>query len=188
MIFDSAFQIEKVVSPDFTRGLLHYVYFDPSKKCLAATDGHCMAIVPATVEESDTEGPVTGEALKAARKAAGKRGTPTIALNGHQAIANGPSFPRPDMAGMSYPPIDQVIPEYRKGTEGTLTIAFSVDLLAKLAAAIGANDKTTIIEMTIKLPPTEGKDKGLVRDPLVIKSSNGADPAALGILMPCRVG
>lgn len=165
--------VEKCISSDITRLHLASAHLDVEKKRLVATDGHCMAIVPIETDDHDVTGPVSADALKAARKAAKtNNGDAVIVANGAQVVPNGPTYARPDLMGCKFPPYEQVIPEYRTGADGTYTITFNVDLLAKVADAIGTA-KNGIITITCK---------GAL-DPIVVQTSA---TEAIGVLMPAR--
>jgi hypothetical protein len=90
---------------------------------------------------------------------------------------------------MSFPPYEQVLPEYRKGSPDTITIGFSPELLVQLMKAIG---QEKMVALTFPVPSRV--DQGSRRidadighqevlDPFVVEGKDGA----VGVLMPCRI-
>lgn len=178
MKFDKACKIEGCASDDTTRTALANVYYEPERKRLMATDGHCAVILPVFPDEGDHAGPISADALKAARKAAGKSATlATVLANGAQVVPGGPTFPRPP--AVTFPPMDAVIPAHRPRGKGTVTFAVNVDLLAQVAAAMG----TTHVTLTITRPD---KKTGIMLDPIVVLPNyKGVGPEGpLGLVMP----
>jgi hypothetical protein len=139
-----------------------------------------MVVVPIVAGKSDKTGPVSPEALKAARKFAGKASEVEFSANGHIELVNGATFPRTDRG--QFPPTEQVIPAYKRGTDGTLTVGLNVKYLLALAEALGADKKHPVVHITIQIP-TKGAD---MLDPYVVTTSCGRDEA-FGVLMPTRV-
>lgn len=179
MIFDKAFEVERACGKDPSRQGLHNIMLDVAAKRLIAVDGHMLASVPCEPTGHDHTGLVTPEALKAARKAAGKRGTPMLDCNGALTIPAGAAFPRPSEDNVGkFPPVEAVIPEYREGTEGTITVGLDAFKLAELAKCIGSDGQ---VSLTFKVE-AEGKYAGTVSAYLV--QSIKGDPNAIGVLMP----
>ena len=181
MKMDKSHKIENCISPDTTREHLCKAYLDTEKKRLVATDGHMMAVVPVIVEEGDVSGFVTADAIKTARKV---KVNPEVSIhcNGALAIDNGPTFARPTDG--QFPPYEQVMPEYRQGDAGTITIGLNAGYLHDLMQALGS-PKSGIVSLTIPVKVGEdGKlDAGL--EPIVVGTSNAG--GAVGVLMPARV-
>lgn len=136
--------IEKACSGDATRPVLNSAYLDRSGTGpngpgrLFATNGRIAAIVPVLVEDSDSAGYITADALKASRKCAANLEAATFSANGVLKMPDGQEFPRPDHG--KYPNMEQVIPK-----DATVT-AFSIDaeLLYNLAQAIGSERGVTL--------------------------------------------
>jgi hypothetical protein len=192
------YEVERVASKDTSRTYLCHCYLDVEKQRLVATDGHAMAVVPVSgLTESpgdcpkDESGFVSVDALKAARKGTSKRQDHVVmSANGKHVLQNGTTMPRPVVInGMSFPPYEQVLPEYRKGSPDTITIGFSPELLVQLMKAIG---QEKMVALTFPVPSRV--DQGSRRidadighqevlDPFVVEGKDGA----VGVLMPCRI-
>lgn len=166
---------ELCASKDETRFHLCTLHLDVEGKCIVATDGHKLVTVPVIPDEGDHTGAITIDALKHARKlarAAGKSCTELqIKANGAQVCADGTTFKRPDV---QFPPYRQVVPTFKRGDEGTITICFSAAYLAEIAKSLDGGNSP--VEVTMM----RGDDLA----PLVVKVSNGEGHA---VLMPCRM-
>ena len=140
-------EVEQLISKDDIEPYRHYVYFDRDKKLLVVTNGHAMAIIPAEdVNESDTSGFITEEAIKAARK---QKGGPQgmVKLNDVIEIIDGPTFPRPKESAVGkFVDWERVVPKETSGR----TISLDAELLYKLARAL--TDKGEDCYITIHLP------------------------------------
>ena len=182
MRLPKACQIELAASGDVARNFC-YPQLDVERKRIVATDGRILACVPVEVEDGDTSGRVSPEALKASRKASGPLGVPTLACGERLITSDGTLFKRPD--NDSFPPVDQVIPEYRPGTAGTVSICLDPALLMALAKALG-NGKNHGISLTINLPTGKerGASAGYSLEPVVVTTESC--PGGIGVLMPCR--
>lgn len=135
MIFDPKYQPELIASTDATRPYLIHVELDVTGKRMLATDGHRLVVVPCEPQEHDTSGPVTGEALKGARKFAKRAKQPTTALSANGALVYpGVTLERPSRGDAQYPPVDRVIPGE---PERSITISFNPKYLYELALALG---------------------------------------------------
>ncbi len=179
-------EIERIVCTDVTRPHLTSVYLDTAKRRVCATNGHMLAIVPTReINAHDTDGPVTPDAIKAARKRDLLKVTADVDIvaNGSLVLANGTSMPRPEP--VKFPPVDQVIPSYRADDKGdheappTVTVSFNVNYLLDLARAIGAHKGSATVTLTFPMPNAE---RGML-DPIVVE---GGDEGAIGVLMPYR--
>ena len=177
MRVDSKYKVELAAcDPKDLRTNLEHAHFDAEKGRLSATNGRVLAVVPAT-NENDHSGPVTTAALQSARKAAGKSGSATIGLIGHQVTA-GASFERPQ--GIQFPAIDQVIPKHGSD-DNVVRIGLDANLLLDLAKAIGATrNKQSHVQLTIKI------EKGTTVDAILVNHASGHDEA-FGVIMPVRV-
>jgi hypothetical protein len=182
MIFDKTHQVDAIVSKDITRIHLTQAHLDIERKRLEATNGHMAVSTPVEIEPGDVSGPVSVDALQAARKAAGRAPTASIHCNGSLAIPSGPTFPRPDLQGMKFPPLPAVIPAVKPGDPGTFTINFNVEYLHRLAKAIGTDGA---ISLTVELEK-DGDGNPILKEnlnPIVVTGSN---PAVQAVLMPRR--
>lgn len=166
-------QIEKVVSRDASRPGIGFPYFRGG--ALWATDGRMMVKLPVESDETDTEGWVPVDALKAARKLSGRLDSISVHLNGAATLANGAAFPRPggdEFKGGQWPNCERVFDD-AIGKETKFSIAFDVKLLAAIADAMGT-DK-------VRLQMTD--ENTVIR---VYPGSDAPNVNARGILMPIR--
>jgi hypothetical protein len=177
MKMDKSYKPELCASDDSTRTQLCEPWLDVEKKRLCATNGHMLISVPIETDDVDATGPLPSDALKAARKACGRSASEiSLSANGTVQIPGGASFPRDKT--VQFPPIDQVIPSYKKGDKGTVTFGVNAHYLATLAKALGSD--TGVIQITIKI------ENGTTLDPLLVSRDVGhKDEVAL--VMPCRV-
>ena len=167
------YKIESACSTDPLQsgGVLQRMALDCStdQPVLVATNGRILAVVPVTAEREEA-GFVTGEALKAARKATPKKAeTMELLCNGSLAVPNGPTFPRPN-DGLQFPRWQAVVPT----DAPVMTIALDVTLLARLAEALGT--KTVILEIShpnhaVRVKPYRPSESAYgVIMPMMIKS------------------
>ena len=167
-------RIEKLVHPRTGSGrdVLKHVQIerDGSGKAVAvATDGRMLACVPVELEEGDTPGLVSIEALGQARKLARKGEMARLEANGVLILPNGATYPRPDSENLKYPNWRQVVPN----EEPRFRIALSAERLLAIAEALGAKESQVVLEFTDKLSPV--RVKALASD------------EAIGVLMPVRM-
>ena len=178
--------IEKACSGDASRPVLNSVYLamdgtgpnGPAR--LLATNGRIAAVIPVLSESTDTAGYVTADALKAARKCAGKLDTATLSANGVLKMPDGQEFQRPDLG--KYPNMDCVIPK----DETKWSVSLDPELLYSLAQAIGSERGVTL--------EVSGEGKAIRVRPMSnprAESPKGktvgfapACPDALGLIMP----
>jgi DNA polymerase III sliding clamp (beta) subunit (PCNA family) len=188
---DKRYEIERACGTDITQKRLANVHFDAVAKVLVATNGHWLAKVPCEVDaDHDASGFISPDAFKAARKASKRSNDMLIGANGALVIQDATTLqtvatlPRPtvDACG-EFPPYEQVIPAYKAGDEGTITIGLNAAYLLDLVRAIGSEKK--LAEITIKLPEKDdaGKFKAML-DPVVV---NGSVAGGVGVLMPFRI-
>lgn len=148
-------KIEAVVSRDATRPVLGAPYFRGG--ALWATDGRAMVRLPVESDETDTEGWVPVEALKAARKVAGKLDSIAMHVNGAATLLNGQSFPRPNPDTMrgNWPACERIW-DISNAHETKFTVAFNAELLANIAEAFGSAEvklEMTDAETVIRVSP-----------------------------------
>jgi hypothetical protein len=176
MKFDAKYKPELCTSADETRPHLCNVHFDAEKKCLVATDGHRMVMVPCVPEEHDVTGWITEDALKLARKDAKKRRDETAQLGANGAlVTSGCSMERPAAStewGQAFPPYQKVIPTYDPKGKGITQIGLNVELLYGIMKALGAAHGNVVLTIRGKL------------DPILVTTS---EAEAIGVLMPVRV-
>jgi hypothetical protein len=193
MKINERYQIDKAVSDDHTRPALMQCHLDREKARLVACDGKIMAVVPVTDLDGspgdcpkDSSGPVSVDALKAARRLKSPYGL-VLGASGKHSLANGATMPRPNDLP-SYPPYEQVLPGHRMGSPDTITICINAELLLDLAKAIGNTVKSgTFASLTFPIPSREESvnpetgHKDML-DPIAVKGFDGA----IGVIMPCR--
>lgn len=166
-------KIEAVISRDASRPAIGLPYFRGG--ALWATDGRAMVKLPVESDETDTEGWIPVDALKAARKLSGRLDSVSIHLNGAATLCNGAAFPRRDEKrgeGTRWPNCERIF-EDAMGKETKLSIALDVRLLAAIADAMGTDQ--------VKLHLTD--ELTVIRVSPVGKAPS---PDAWGILMPIR--
>jgi DNA polymerase III sliding clamp (beta) subunit (PCNA family) len=132
MQFNKSHDLSGIIAKKDSRAMLNAAHLDVPGARLVATDGHKLVCIPVTIDDGDTSGPVTAEAIKAAIKAAGRIGDAAIACKGSLEVANGPSFPRPSGLGQ-FPDVDRIAPK-----EGTAQIGINAEYLAAIQKAAGA--------------------------------------------------
>jgi hypothetical protein len=206
MRLNKIYEIERAASKDLTRQHLCHCYLDVEKKRLVATDGHMLVSVPVTdLDKSpgpcpqDESGFVPTDVIKQARKLTPKTfgGDTIVSANGEHVFIGGATAPRPSQKDCHFPPYEQVIPDYREGTPGTVTVALDAKLLLELAKAIGkGGGGAALVKLTFPIPGyVEPEDSAELLwskataervatadmlDPFVVEGADGA----LGILMP----
>lgn len=162
MKVDCKYKIEKVASTDETRSNLTAPYFDAKKKLLIATDGHTLVAVPADSDEGEKKsGYIDVITLQAERKRARSRGVKIDA---------------PD--ARKFPDWEQVVPKSPRGEDGTVTLAFDLQLLRNIADAIGCSK----LELTVTLDP---KRPAFAADGFPIHVRG--DSEEIAVLMPLRI-
>ena len=176
MKMDARFKPELIVSKDKQRVAIATCYLQG--KFLLATDGRMLVKIPVEREEGDTDGPVTIEAIAAARKLGRKLGLVVIACNDALVTPDGASFPR--NAAVSYPQVEQAIPGKRKEVKLGLNAA----LLKALADALGDDGKTGVV-----LAYEVGADgtPGTTPISITLNCAAGGRDGIKAVLMPMRV-
>ena len=168
-------KIELAASKDQTRYVLTEPYLDMTQSpVMVSTNGAIIAVVPVETDDGDKAGYVTGEALKAERKA--KLG---MLCNGELKVINGPSFQRPELG--QFPNWRQVLPP--KDRETKFSVGLNVKLLWELCQAIGCE--------TARLEFGENTDSIMVYPTTCGSGLHPSKPAAnldaYGVIMPTRL-
>jgi len=137
-------KIEVVAAKDKTRPVLSNVHLDVEHKRLVATNGHSLAVNPVEVDDQDTSGPISPEAIKLARKSGRKWADRHILANGDLRVPlAGVSLDRPEDE-REYPDFDQIVP--RVDAENTpASIALDAKLLYELSQAICEDGNRVIL-------------------------------------------
>lgn len=188
MRLDTNFRLEKACASGPGRYSMESAFLDTEDEGapkLVATDGRILAVVPLDpeeVEEGETSGPVTVEALREARKPA--RRLPNglgarIVANGGLEIGRPQepvTLPRPE--GGEFPRWRAVV----KDNSGGFRVAFNPRILLALAEAIGSPNG-----LALTFAPGKKATTHPIRvDPCGEHARTGADPA-FGIIMPITV-
>ena len=194
---------EVCIAPGQSRYALHYLSLRckserfPGKGELAATDGCKLIVLPVEVEPHDTDGFITADALKAARKAgrATRRhgGIVRIVANGSQAVYDRPAEDYPEAEANSKPPavtmprptdgefpkLDAVIPSPFDDEKRT-TVGLNAEFLAELQEALGAS--SVILSFA-------RRDDGTI-DPAcpILVTSGRTRENGVGVLVPVQIG
>lgn len=172
MKIDKNCKIENIVSKDSKRGPITRLYVHKNssgQEVAVATDGRRLAVVPILFEEGDSEGYLTADQLKMARKVTDKKQEEiSLSANGEIKLSNGVTMPRVSLDAGPYPNYPQVIPNQ----PATFTIGLNAHFLSELADAIGSPHG----EVTLQF----------IDDMTAIRVSGGIQ-GAFGVLMPCRI-
>ena len=193
---------EACVATEAGRYAMHYLSLRckserfPGKGELAATDGRKLIVLPVECEPHDTDGFVTVDALKAARKVgkATRRhgGIVRIVANGAQAVYDRPAENYPEAEAESTPPamtmprptdgafpkLDAVIPSSFDDERRT-TVGFNAEFLAELQEALGA--RSVLLSFA-------RRDDGTIDPacPILVTSGRTRDNG-IGVLMPVTI-
>jgi hypothetical protein len=143
-------QIEKVISREPNRPVLHLPYFRGG--ALWASNGKALVRLPVEEQEGDTEGWVPVSALKEARKLAKQSFFASVHVNGAATLENGTAFPRPDRETMKgeWPNCERIL-EHERAKETRFFVTIDPHELAAIASAMGAD--SVRLEMTDELTP-----------------------------------
>ncbi len=169
-------KIESATAKKDVRKCMESARLDVENQRLIATDGHILAIIPAEIDDGDTTGPISVEAIKAARKSKSER----IKANGSLVLDNKAEFPREDLG--QYPDVDRVfkLGAADKRDESHIDVRFDARLLLRLAEAISTSCKDSL---GVQLSFTR-RDDGTIDDtaPILVFGKDGGK----GLLMPMR--
>jgi DNA polymerase III sliding clamp (beta) subunit (PCNA family) len=170
-------KIELAASTEESRYAPKAVKLDVENKRMLATDGHILAIVPTEVADTDHSGLIAVDSFKQIR-AMQKRATipVNIAVNGKAVATGRGETAEYELVSGTFPNADAVIPKGEK-YEGAPTIELNVDLLMRLAKALGADEahQGAVVKLWIK----DGNSVVLVK--------TDENPDAIGVIMPVRV-
>ena len=140
---------------------------------VVATNGSILAACPVELDDGDTSGHVSNEAIKAAIKASPARKktdkTANIRANGSLELDSGATYPRENIG--TFPDYKRVIPDKSKAE---MVISLDAKLLKELADAI-CTPGSSIVTLHIK-------DN---RDAFYVDSDKASD--CYGVIMPCRI-
>ena len=130
-------------SDRFQRTNIMQPYLDAENSRLMATDGHKLVICPVEVSADDVSGPISADAIKAARVAKRTVGDAEIACNGSLAVTGGPTFPRDE--NITFPDVGRVVPD----TAGSKAYCIDAAYLLQIAKAINEDRKSTAVILHI---------------------------------------
>lgn len=170
MQFNKSHDLSGIIAKKDSLAYLTAAHLDVAGSRLVATDGHKLVAIPVTIDDGDTSGPVTAEAIKAAIKAAGRNGDAAIACKGSLAVQNGPTFPRPGDLGQ-FPDFDRIIPK-----EGTAQIGINAEYLAAIQKAAGS--KWIGLQFALN-------EDGSIAGNSAVRVHCGAD--VIAVVMPMRI-
>jgi hypothetical protein len=174
MHFDKQFNLSKIIPKNDVREYLNNAHLDTENSRLIATDGEKLVIIPVTIDDGDTSGPVSTEAIKAAIKAAGKTGDAGITCKTDLAVWNGATYPRPEnYSSTVYPNIDRVIPK-----PAAVHVSINARMLADVQAAMGCKHG-------VNLQFAVNSDGSINRHAAVRVTAYG-DDRPLAVIMPLR--
>lgn len=178
MKFGSQYLVEKVTSDEPARYALHHVHLDVERKSLCATNGKALVSIPVEPEEGDVSGLLSVDAVKAARKIAGKRGEPCIKANGAAVLDDGSSHPRPE--GM-FPDVSTFL----KGAPAWgVQLTIDPTLLLALAKAMGGEGHNVTLRFQVHRPENGNGERFVVAKQAPIHASIPGQPDVTGIIMP----
>jgi hypothetical protein len=149
---DPKYRPEACVRSDGERLNLSAPYLDVNLRRVVATDGRMLVAVPVEVEPRDASGFIGPSQLDIARDRQ-PRGT--------------------------FPDWTAIVPPFREGQDGTVTIGLSAALLSSLADALGCDGRR---QVALTWKPDEPFAPMLVR-----AAETDAHPDALGLLMPVKI-
>lgn len=137
-------KLEAAVSKDASRYSIQNVYLDVANRRAVATDGHILTVHPVVIEDGDTSGWLTREALEAYRKASrkhdyGLKCTPTALLVQNTSV----SYPRPEYQPGSFPNYEAVMPA-RESVSAKPVVTLNFELLKRLVDSLGTDKDGTI--------------------------------------------
>jgi len=159
--------------PKDYREMLTEPYLDTEKSLIVATNGHILAACPVELDEDDTSGVVSTEAIKAAIKTSPVKRrqdkTANVKANGSLELDNGTTYPREEKG--PFPQYERVIPDKDKAE---MVISFDAKLLKALADAINTPG-TSIVTLHIQ-------DNNSA---FYVDSDSLSE--CYGVIMPCRV-
>ena len=162
-----------VSSPKDYRNYLSEPYLDTENSLIVATDGHILAACPVELDDSDTSGHISNEAIKAALKSSPVKSrsakTANIKANGSLELDNGATYPRKDLG--QFPDYKRIIPDTSKAE---MVISLDAKLLKDLADAINTPG-SSIVTLHIKDNTTA----------FYVDSDALSD--CYGVIMPCKV-
>jgi hypothetical protein len=177
MNIDKKYMLEAAVSNDKTRKPLQQIHV-PGNGTAVACNATVLAVVPVTMEETDTAGYLNPATLKEARKNK-RQNSAFIALNDSEAYTSD-KFGRVEVERATvqtigeYPNIQNVIPADKN--EGGFTVTINPDNLLNLSKALGCE----LVSLTFAKKDGD-------RRAIVVEPTAGVDSGQWGLIMPCLI-
>lgn len=151
-------------------------YLNAAEGRLLATNGHALVSLPVETEKNERSRYVGRNLLKVGRALAGK----VIDFEIEEDEIKGPGVLWPsEQMGRSFPDVAGVMPTFKRGDKGTITLTLNARLLLQVAIAMGHE------LVAITAPITRAKD-GHSGALLVHPVDSAAEE--LGLLMPIGMG
>ena len=172
MILRKSKEINLIIDRKKGNESLHSILLTETNE-LVATDGNMIAILHPELEEGDTPGRLPPEAIKEAKKQAGRHAENCVidlTADDKAKLQNGATFSRDSSS--YFPDWKRCIPDTK---EHTFRTGLNVNLLLRLAKSIGAND--SMVELVFNPEKPEA--------PIVVKGTGSGED--YGVIMPCRI-
>lgn len=166
-------KIELCCSTETYRPHLQYVHLDADRRMLEVTDGHVAVRVPVELDEGDTSGPISVEAIKDARKRKAN-----LRANGTLGTDGGPSWPRPE----AEPLADKLQPLFAAANRDLPDIAIDAELILAAAKAICTGKRGLVVQFHF----ARNAD-GTIDHRRAVRLSTLADNGAEALVMPYRM-
>jgi DNA polymerase III sliding clamp (beta) subunit (PCNA family) len=168
--------IEKAATTEESRYSLQGVLYDVEHKCLVATDGHILAVVPHEPENGDAKKIIPLKAFQAMRKR-GSKEKPVVVSQEERGVmvkhdGEERTFIYPSGQFPNYRPL---LP--KKDDKYDFVVALDIRLLVRLAAAL--TEKGAPNDSLLKLYVKKADQAVLVRP-------SGAPDEVMGLIMPIR--
>jgi DNA polymerase III sliding clamp (beta) subunit (PCNA family) len=170
-------KIELAADSTPSRYTLNAIKLDVQGKRLMGTNGHILAIVPCEVTADDHSVLMSLESVKQIRAMQKRAKSIPVEIRTNSKVhVSGPGESAEfEVTTGQFPNVDMSIPK-GEAYEGAATITLNVDLLMRLAKAIGSENHQGqhIVSLYIKDQQSS----------VLVKTSQDAD--AIGVIMPCR--
>ncbi len=171
---------EKVVSKDKERPQLANPYLDVAAESVVATDGHRLVVVPVEIMHGDVSGYLSGDMLKVARKK-NRKSVEADIRDRKEIVPFDIEWPCP-AEGCTFPDWQKVLPSFKPGDPGTVTIGVNARLLKGIADALGSEGE---VALSFRLDSVNVED---APESQILVRSTFAREGELGVLMPIRLG
>lgn len=178
---------EACVSKDAERMHLCHPYLDVKRERLVATDGRRMIALPVEVEKGEVSGHIASDLLKVGRKKTGKHEVEYEIRERVRLVPHDIEWPL--QAVPDFPDWSAVLPRYRPGDPGTVTVGLDAALLKGIADALGSDGQVALTfrldSLNLDMSPQDAAKQGL--EPQILVRSTLAREGELAVLMPVRL-